>query len=176
MLHDADLMAAVGQGDSRAFEEIVRRHQRAAWNVAWRFLGDAEEAEDVVQDAFLKLLDAAARYRPDAPFRSYLFRIVTRLCLDWARKKRPTYTDKLPDVADPAPTASEALMTEERARAARRALDSLPANQRMAVVLKYYEGMSYAGIAASIDVSAKAVERLLSRARETLQERLAGSL
>ena len=174
MPHDEDLMLAAGRGDSLAFEEIVRRHQRAAWNVAWRFLGDAEEAEDVVQDAFLNLLQAAARYRPAAPFRSYLFRIVTRLCLDRARKKHPIYTYALPDVADPAPTASEALLAAERAQAVRQALDSLPANQRMAVILKYYEGLSYADIAASMGVSVKAVERLLARARDTLQSLLEG--
>ena len=78
-------------GDLAAFEELVRRNQGGAWALAWRFLGDAAEAQDIVQEAFLRIYKAAPRYRPTAAFRTYLYRVVARLCLDWKAKKRPEY-------------------------------------------------------------------------------------
>jgi RNA polymerase sigma-70 factor, ECF subfamily len=176
MLTDEELMLSVAKGNRGAFEEIVRRHQRSAWNTACRFLGDVEEARDVVQDTFLKILDAAPRYQPTALFKTYLYCIIARLCLDRARKKRPIYTDDLaddlPQMHDPRPSASERLLTRERDRAVAAALDTLPPNQRMAVILKYYEGLGYQEISQAMQITEKAVERLLARARASLQAAL----
>ena len=85
---DEELMLAVRAGDLAAFEHLVVRHQSSAWNAAYRFLGDAAEAEDLAQEAFLKILDAAPRYQPTAKFRTYLYRVVTRLCLDRLQRYR----------------------------------------------------------------------------------------
>src|SRR5437016_5065560 len=95
---DEDLMVAASAGDTDAFGELVERHQGSAWNAAYRFLGDAAEAEDIAQEAFLKILDAAPRYQPSARFRTYLYRVVTRLCLDHAGKKKPFYTQFVPNI------------------------------------------------------------------------------
>jgi len=161
-------MRAVQQGDLSAFEQIVLRHQTAAWSAACRFLNDPAEAEDVAQDAFLRVLDAASRYRPTAKFQTYLLQIVTRLCLDRVRKKRPIYTDTLPDT--PASGASPAgrLLDRERNQLVRQALDKLPAQQRLALILRYDEELSYQDIAAVLQVTPKAVERLLARGRAAL--------
>ncbi|MBI5439710.1 MAG: sigma-70 family RNA polymerase sigma factor [Deltaproteobacteria bacterium] len=166
-------MLAAGTGDPDAFRELVVAHQRGAWGVASRFLGDPAEAEDVAQEAFLKILAAAPRYRPTAPFRAYLYQVVTRLCLDRAEKKRPEYTDALPEVADTAPDPAQALIGREREAAVRNALAALPDTQRMAVILKHFQDLSYAEIAEALGVSAKAVEGLLGRARSALHLRLA---
>lgn len=99
MRGDEELMLAVAEGDLGAFEQIVLRHQNSAWSAAYRFLGDHAEAEDVAQEVFLKILGAAPRYRPTASFRTYLYRVVTRLCLDWARKARPVVANNLADTA-----------------------------------------------------------------------------
>ena len=155
---DEELMLAVGGGDLNAFEQIVLRHQKSAWNTAYRFLGDRAIAEDVAQEAFFKILDAAERYRPTAKFRTYLYGVVTHLCLDHARKKQPAYVGDLSDAA----------ASQERDEAVRKALNTLPPNQRMAVVLRYYEGLSGREIAAAMEVSPKAVERLLARGRTAL--------
>jgi len=96
---DEELMQAAAKGDLNAFEQIVLRHQQTVWAVAHRFLGDSSEAEDVAQDAFLKILKAAPRYRPSAAFRTFLIRVVSRLCMDRARKMRPVYTDAPPRTA-----------------------------------------------------------------------------
>ena len=170
---DEERMQAVGKGDLDALRDLVLAHQRSAWSVAFRFLHDSAEAEDVVQDAFLKILDAAPRYRPTASFRTYLYQVVSRLCIDRVEKKRPDYTDEIPDVADPSPGPGEILAARQEEDVVRTALDSLPANQRMAVILKHYEGLSYAEIGLAIGVTAKAVEGLLGRARSSLQGRLA---
>ena len=172
MTSDEELMLAVGKGDLNAFGEIVHRHQHSAWNVAYRFLGNETDAEDVAQEAFLKLLDAAGRYRSIASFQTYLYRIVIRLCLDWVKKKKPIYTSILPETCDPGCTVPETLVSEERSRRVRKALDKLPPSQRMAIVLKYYEKMGYREIAATMDVTEKAVERLLARGRASLEKYL----
>jgi len=169
MLSDEELMRAVGSGDLNAFEQIVLRHQKSAWYIAYRFLGDRTTAEDVAQEAFLKILDAAERYRPTARFRTYLHSVVTRVCLDHARKKQPAYVEDLSAVSGPSPSPPDAVGSQERDEAVRKALNTLPPNQRMAVVLRYFEGLSGREIAAAMQVSVKGVERLLARARRALE-------
>jgi len=161
-----ELMAAVAAGDLAAFDQLVRRHEREVWRVAYRYVGDASEAEDLAQSAFLRVLRAAPRYRSTAPFRTYLYQVVTRLCLDHARKHRPVYSDELPDHR---PAADERLVARERERRVREALDGLPGNQRIALILRHFEGLGYGEIASALGTSTKAVERLLARGREALR-------
>jgi RNA polymerase sigma-70 factor, ECF subfamily len=170
------LMQAVAKGDLDAFSEIVLRHQKLAWGIAYRFLGDAHEAEDIAQEAFLRILDAAIRYKPSAAFATYLSRIVTRLCLDYAQKKRPRPTDALPAVQDRSPSAAQLLAAQDREAAIRCALDRLPPAQRMAIVLRYFEGMDCRSVATAMETTVKSVERLLARAREAMEPLLAGLL
>jgi RNA polymerase sigma-70 factor (ECF subfamily) len=167
------LMLAVAEGDLDAFDEIVLRHQKLAWGIAYRFLGDSHEAEDVAQEAFLRILDAGPRYKPSAAFTTYLSRIVTRLCLDHAQKKRPLPADSLPAVQDVNPSAAERMAVQDRDRAIRAALDRLPSAQRMAVVLRYFEGLDCRAVASAMETTVKSVERLLARARDTLEPLLA---
>jgi RNA polymerase sigma-70 factor, ECF subfamily len=171
-----ELMLGVRDGDLDAFEQIVLRHQKTAWRIAYRFLGDAAEAEDVAQDAFLKLLAAAPRYRVTASFRTFFYRIVSRLCIDRARKMKPIYLDAVPDTPDPQPHAGARMASEERAASIRRVLNDLPQNQRMAVILRHYEELDYRAIAASMGITEKSVERLLARGRERMRESLASLL
>lgn len=169
---DEDLMIAASAGNVAAYGELVERHQSSAWNAAYRFLGDRTEAEDVAQEAFLKILDAAPRYRPTATFRTYLYRVVTRLCLDHVHKKRPFYTESVPNVAARGRSPLDVMTDHEIGALVRSALDQLPPKQRVVVVLRYYEGLNYAEIASALETTVKAVERLLSRAREGLERRL----
>ena len=169
MASDEELMQTVGRGDLDAFGEIVRRHQTSAWRAAYRLLGDAAEAEDAAQDAFLKILDAAPRYRPSASFRTYLYRVVTRVCLDRLKKKRPIYVDRPPPCASDDPSPPDVLAHREDETAIRRALDALPPRQRAVLILRHFEDLSYQEIADAMDTSVKAVERLLARARDALQ-------
>ena len=173
---DEELMLAVAEGDLAAFGQLVARHQCSAWNAAYRFLGNAADAEDVAQEAFLRVLDSADRYRPTATFRTYLYRIVTRLCFDLSRRKRLRRHGPLCDVAENRPSPEDAAVIDERAAAVQRAIDTLPPAQKMAVILRYYEDLGYREIAVALDTTVKGAERLLARARATLEDRLEGFL
>jgi RNA polymerase sigma-70 factor (ECF subfamily) len=170
---DEELMLALrDDADLSAFEQIVVRHQSMAWRVAYRFTGDAVEAEDLAQKSFLRIFAAAPRYRATASFRTYFLRILSRLCIDYARKKRPVPTDPLPNVADPRPSPSKQTEQREREQLVSAALNGLQSKYRMAILLRYFEGLSAAEMAKTMGVSVKAVERLLARAREKLEPRL----
>jgi len=169
---DEFLLQATGRGDLAAFSRIVERHQAWAWRVAYRFSGNEDDASDIVQEAFLRLLDASGRYRPTAKFRTYFYQIISRLCLDQAKKKKPLLLETVPDTPDPSSDITETMMRREKAMAVRAALDVLPPNQRLAIVLRYYEGLGYKEIASAMETTTKAVERLLARGRERLREML----
>jgi RNA polymerase sigma-70 factor (ECF subfamily) len=169
-------MEAARGGDMGAFAEIVRRHQSAVWRTAYRFTGDRSEAEDLAQETFLRVLGSSARYRPTASFRTYLYCILNRLCLDHVRKMRPAAADQLPEAAAHAPSPDEAASRREREAAVQAAVNALPPNQRMAIVLRYFEELGWSEISEAMGVSPKAVERLLSRGREALADRLSAFL
>ncbi len=169
---DEELMQAVAGGDLEAFNELVLRHQDLAWKLAYRFLGDAIEAEDVAQESFLKILEAAPRYRPTATFRTYFYRILTHLCIDRVRKKQLTSIDDIPEAIDPSLSQDEGLIEKERQDQIHLALDALPPNQKAAMILRHHDGLSYAEISQILGVTPKAVEGLISRAGASLQARL----
>ncbi len=173
---DEKLMLGVRDGDMNAFAQLIRRHQTAVWRAAYRFLGDRTEAEDIAQEVFVRVLNASSRYKPTASFRTYLYCILNRLCLDHVRKMRPVLIDKLPQTVDPAPRPDEATSQEERDAEIQAAVNALPPNQRMAIVLRYFEGLGWAEIAEAVEVTPKAVERLLARGRKTLEDLLSAFL
>jgi RNA polymerase sigma-70 factor (ECF subfamily) len=167
---DHDLMARAAQGDERAFRELARRHAAGALRLARRILGSEAHAEEIVQDAFLRVWINAPRWRPEAAFRTWLYRIVINLCLN--AKRRPT---DLPlaaagDPVDPAPDAGAALELRERDEQLAAAIDRLPPRQRAAIVLTYQEGLGNAEAAAVLGTSVSSVETLLVRARQSLRE------
>ena len=166
---DELLVQATGRGDLEAFNQIVERHQTWAWKIAYRFFGNEADASDVVQEAFLRLLDVSGRYRAEAKFRTFFYQIISRLCLDRAKKKKPLFLEKIPEVLDPRPTATDAMIRQEAAHAIRSALDALPPKQRLAIVLRYYEELNYEEIASALATTTKAVERLLARGRKGLR-------
>jgi len=171
-MDDEELMMQAAAGDLDAFEEVVRRHQQDALNVAYRFLADQTLAEDVVQDAFLKVLASARRYRPTARFRTYLYTIVWHLCVDVHRRKRSQPIESLPVRQDPAPGPAQAAQDAERAALVRQAVQELSPRQRMALVLKHFENLSYAEIGHALECSPTAVDALLVRAKRRLKQRL----
>ncbi len=169
---DEELLQAAGRGDPAAFEQLVVRYQTEAWRVAYRFTGDASQAEDLAQDVFLRILDAAPRYRATASFRTYFYRVLGRLCMDYRRRKGPLLGAPLETVTDDACAPAERASLVERDRCIQAALDALPADYRLAVVLRYFEGLSGAEMAVAMGRSVKAVERVLARAKSALEPRL----
>lgn len=171
---DDALMRAVGRGDRAAFAGLVARHADRPYRVAWRMLGDAAEAQDVAQDALLKLWTEAPRWQSRGlSVGGWLARVATNACLDRLRRRGRLSDEPVPERADPAPLADAALAAEDDASAVRAALDSLPDRQRAAVVLTYYEDLSNAAAADLLDMNIKAFESLLLRARRALRVALA---
>jgi RNA polymerase sigma-70 factor (ECF subfamily) len=165
-------MTATGRGDLLAFEQIVLRYQDTAWRISYRFLGDASEAEDITQEAFIKIFKAAPKYLPTAAFKTYFNRVITSLCIDRIRKKRPLYVADHADVVDQTSSVIDNIIQSEREREVREALDKLPPRQRAAVIFRYFEDLSCREISSIMQTTEKSVERLLSRARISLESQL----
>ena len=169
---DHDLMARTAQGDGRAFRTLAQRHASRALALARRILGSEVLAEEIVQDAFLRVWTNAPRWRPEAAFRTWLYRIVVNLCLNAKRRAGDLPLDAAGHVADPAFGADAQLEAHERDRRVAAAVDALPARQRAAIVLTYQEGLSNAEVAAVLDTSVSGVETLLVRAKRALRDTL----
>jgi RNA polymerase sigma-70 factor (ECF subfamily) len=169
---DHDLMARTAQGDAGAFRVLAERHAGGALRLARRILGNDALAEDIVQDAMLRVWTNAPRWRPEAAFRTWLYRIVVNLCLT-AKRRRPDVPLAAGEhVADPAAAADAQLETRERDQLLAIAVEALPERQRAAIVLSYQEGLSNADVAAVLDTSVSSVETLLVRAKRTLRAAL----
>jgi RNA polymerase sigma-70 factor (ECF subfamily) len=179
-----DLMVKIRKGDENAFEILVNRHQTSVLNLIYRYIGDRTQAKDLAQEVFLKVWQAAKSYRPEAKFTTWLYRITANLCfneLKSARRKKWFSFHQADDqsgdtieetLSDSAPSAEELLLAKERSRQISDALQNLPDNQRMAIILKRYEGLSYEEIGRIMGCSVPAVESLLVRAKRNLQEKL----
>ena len=179
------LMEKIGRGDHEAFRDLVERHQNAVIGTVAKMLGNPSEAEDISQQVFLRVWRNAKRYRPDAKFTTYLFTITRNLVFNETRRKgrkkevssdeREENTNQLlEDSPDRQPDAE--LLQAELRQAVDDAIASLPEAQRMAVVLRRYEQLSYEEIAVVLSLSVSAVKSLLFRARTSLREALSGYL
>jgi len=169
---DLALMARVARGDEPAYRQLTRRHLPAMLGLARRILGNAADAEDVAQEAMLRVWTHAPRWQPLAAFRTWLTRIVVNLCLDRKRRARWVDLEAAGDIVDPAPTAGEAAEQDEREKLLTAAIADLPARQRTAIVLTYSEGMSNAQVAEILETTVSAVETLLIRGKQNLRQRL----
>jgi len=169
---DALLLVRTTTGDLAAFEELVIRNQSAAWPLAFHYRPDSAEAEDIVQEAFLKLLKSAHRYQPTARFKTYFSRIVINLCLDFRSKNHPVYCETLPEKAATENHPDLLLHRKEIAGELKRALAALAPTQRMAFLLRHLEGFTYSEIAEAMNLSLKAVDSLLQRGRQALRTHL----
>ena len=171
---DEALMARVARGDEVAYRTLTRRHLPAMLGLARRILGNAADAEDVAQEAMLRVWTHAPRWQPLAAFRTWLTRVVVNLCLDRKRRRAWVGLEAAGDIVDPAPGVTELAEHGERERALAAAIANLPARQRTAIVLTYSEGMSNAQVAEVLDTSVSAVETLLVRGKQNLRTQMTG--
>ncbi len=166
-------MRRVAAGDSAATRLVVARHLPQVLALGRRMLNDAAEAEDVAQEAMLRLWQAAARWHEDAPVAAWLYRVAHNLAIDRIRRRRPTVdVDKAVDLADPAPTPAERLAERERKNAVERAIAALPERQRTAITLVHTLEMGNIEAAVAMAISVEALESLLSRGRRALRAAL----
>jgi len=151
---DVDLMLRSQAGDVSAFEQLMRKHQRSVINTIYRFIGNRAEAEELAQEVFLKVYNSAQKYKRKAKFSTWLYKITTNLCLNEIRRKR-LETVSLDDLAERASELADTRQTppditlekNQLAALVRKAVRSLPEKQRMALILREYDGLSYKEIA-----------------------------
>jgi len=182
-----NLMARSARGDRHAFEILVRRHQRSVLNFIYRFIGDRIAAEDLAQEVFLRSWQSAATYKPTAKFTTWIYRIAANLCINKQKSDRIRRLFMVPpsrkgeedmgnefsaNHAAKGPSPEDLLLEAERKRQILSALHQLPTNQRIALILKKYDGLSYKEIAGIIGCSVSAVDSLMVRAKRNLQKKL----
>jgi len=171
---DAELVARYARGDPHAARALATRHAPRLMAVATRVLGDPAEAEDVTQEALLRLWRVAPEWEPrGAAVGTWLYRVASNLCIDRLRRPRALGSDAVPEVPDDRPDADGHLQAADRAAALQAALATLPDRQRIAIVLRHFEERGNPEIAEILETSVEAVESLLARARRSLTESLA---
>jgi RNA polymerase sigma-70 factor (ECF subfamily) len=181
---DDALMARAGRGDKSAFAVLVRRHLARATAIAQRILGNRSDAEEVVQEAFLRCWQKAPDWQPAespgsaakagerAQFATWLYRVLTNLCLDRRRRPQPVELEAAGEIAD---TRDDGFAQTERGEVGKRvaeAMARLPDRQRAALALCYYEDLGNIEAAAALDISIGALESLLVRGRRALRDSL----
>lgn len=182
---DADRMMRVQQGDLQAFEGLVDQYKRPIFNLVYRMLRDRDEAEDITQKVFIQVYRASDRYRPTAKFSTWIFTIARNLTLNEIRRRsRKPWTDSLDETMDGEGPAQHLDPPDHRARPANQelahqeflqcleeAIDQLPENQRIAVLLCREGDISYEEMAKVMGCSLSAVKSLIFRGRETIKKR-----
>jgi len=173
---DDALLVAYGRGDGRAARVLTDRLLPPVWRIARRILGDDAEAEDVAQDAMLRLWRIAPDWRPgEAKVMTWLYRVTVNLCTDRLRRSgRGVALDAVAEPEDDAPAASDRMVEADRAAALEAALLDLPERQRQAVVLRHLEGLTNPEIAEIMEIGVEAVESLTARGKRGLAALLAG--
>lgn len=171
---DSTLIERVGRGEPAATRMLVSLKLPRILGLATRLLRDTAEAEDVAQEAFVRVWRHAGSWQPGrARFDTWLHTVVLNLCRDRLRRRREISDDAMPETVDPTPDAEAELIEAERGRAVADTIAALPERQREAILLVHYQDLSGAEAAAALDVSIEALESLLARGRRTLRAELA---
>jgi len=172
---DDVLLALYAKGDRAAARVLTLRLTPRVLGHAYRLLGDRAEAEDVAQEAMLRLWRVAPEWRQgEAKVTTWLYRVVANLCTDRLRKGRGVGLDQIAEPEDGKASAAEVMQDKARLDALQDALDTLPERQRQAVVLRHIEGLANPEIGDVMDISTEAVESLTARGKRALAEALAG--
>jgi RNA polymerase sigma-70 factor (ECF subfamily) len=179
---DEELVARATAGDLDSFNQLVSRWERPIYALAYRTLGREEEARDVVQDAFLRAFRGLKGFKGEAKFSSWLYRITLNLCRDWIRRERRAPLVQVPDGDDsmnlaeqmPSPDESveDLVARREMSQAVALAMAELPEEQRTAIMLKEYQGLTFQEIAELLDCPLSTVKTRLYQGLSVLRRRL----
>ena len=175
VVHDEDqeLLNRLAANDEAAFRLLVERYSDRTYSIALRIVGSAADAEDVVQDTFLKVWIHRGQWQQGrAKFSTWLYRVVTNRCIDLRRRPRTDDVDAIPEPADSQPDTVSAMQRNEVNSMLEAAMGQLPEQQRVAVILSYHEDMTNAEIADVMDTTISAVESYLKRGRQHLKKLL----
>lgn len=181
---ERDLIEKSKQGDIDSFEKLIRDHQQLAFNIAYRMLGNIEDAKDVSQDAFIKIFKSINSYKGDSSFSTWLYRIVTNTCIDELRKrnKRQILSYDIPiateegeverNLPDPGPTPEDIVDRKESQRKIRDAINNLNEQHKAVIVLRDIKGFSYDQISEILECPEGTIKSRISRARSALKSLL----
>lgn len=173
-LADDALLAQYSQGDTAAARALTARLTPRIFGHAVRVLGDWAEAEDVAQDAMMRLWKVAPDWRMgEAKVSTWLYRVTANLCTDRLRRKRGVGLNEVDEPLDPSPSVTDQLQTRERMNALQAGLQTLPERQRQAMILRHIEGLANPEIAEILEISTEAVESLTARGKRALAQALA---
>jgi RNA polymerase sigma-70 factor (ECF subfamily) len=180
---DEELVALAQQGDRRAFEELIERHKQKAYHIAFGFARDREEAKDLSQEAFLKAYTYLKSFDGRSSFYTWFYRIVVNVCLDYKRRNKRTsageFDERIENQMEPSHNPARPLAPEQQvlagqlARKVNAALQTLPAKQRTAFILKNHQGLSIREIAETMETAEGTVKVHLHRAVTALRQSLA---
>jgi RNA polymerase sigma-70 factor (ECF subfamily) len=165
-------------GDRTAFGQLVQAYERPVYNLTYRMLGDSAEAEDAAQETFLRAYDKLATYQPERKFVNWLLSIASHYCIDRLRRRVRAPQLSLDGPLPPQWTVSntphpdQAVSQKQQQEQVRKALDTLPPDYRVAVVLRYWYGLSYDEIAATMTTTESAIKSRLHRARRMMAQQL----
>jgi RNA polymerase sigma-70 factor, ECF subfamily len=182
---DEELVARSKTGDMDSFNQLVKRWERPIFALAYRTLGREEDARDVTQETFLRAFRALSGFKGDAKFSSWLYRIALNLCRDWMRKERRTPVVAVPEGVDveqlaadrgPVETVEDLAARSELSREVARAMESLPAEQRQAIILKEYHGLTFQEIADLMKCPLSTVKTRVYQGLSTLRKQLGQQL
>jgi RNA polymerase sigma-70 factor (ECF subfamily) len=174
--NDWDLIEACQRGDQTAFAVLFEHHSDKVYSIALRYVGDEAAAMDIAQDTFLKLLSQIGQFRSDAKFDTWLYRLVINSCLEHQRRKRrvlPILDGLLESISAIQNSVLQELLRQERQNTIQEIVGKLPPEQRVVVILRYTEELSYEEIAEIVGCSPGTVASRLNRAHRVLERRLA---
>jgi RNA polymerase sigma-70 factor (ECF subfamily) len=171
---DHELLAHVKKGNGQAFAVLVERHTERFYRLAYRYLQSKAAAEDVVQDAFLKLWENPATWQPErnSKFTTWFYRVVVNLCLDLRKKKGAVVLDNTMELIDDRESVDESIMRAQEQHMLEKEIAALPERQRAALSLCFDEGLSNQEAAEIMGLNLKALQSLIMRAKTTLKERM----
>jgi RNA polymerase sigma-70 factor (ECF subfamily) len=170
-----DVIEACQRGDDEAFRVLFETHKDRVYSIALRYSGNAAAAMDIAQDTFLKLLSSIRQYRGEASFESWLYRLVVNSCLDYHRRRKrflPLVDGVFDRFREPRESALHDLLREEQTERVQQIVAQLPEEQRIVVVLRYTDGLSYEEIADVLGCRRGTVASRLNRAHKALERRL----
>jgi RNA polymerase sigma-70 factor (ECF subfamily) len=181
---DVELMVAFQQGNGAAFEQLLDKYHRPIVNFIYKIVNNAAEAEELAQEVFLRIYQSRDGYEPRARFAAWIYRIATNLSLKEASRKRrmrfwsrnsnshkdPLRVEEV--LCDPAPDAEGRVIASELGRVMRRAIGSLPRNEKVALILRRYQELSYREIAEIMDCTEAAVKTYIHRGKLRVRDRI----
>jgi len=168
---DSDILPALMAQDPAAFATLVNRHVSSLCAQAAQMLGDMHAAEDITQSVFIKTWEMLPDWKTDnARLTTWMRRVSTNMCLDYLRKKKPIYSDNVPDLADPLKSAEDRMVHDQKLQYVKARLETLPERQKAALTLFYYQELPHKMCAEIMELTVPAFESLLRRARLALKK------